>query len=127
MTQSPTEAYEQVNWAIDRLREMPEVLHSEALGDIVAVARFNLPALKPPVQQPAPVGEEDWEAVLKRCEAANQMISDLCQRRREWQLMSIPARPGHDPDLVISAALADIPKLIAALAHPLTPAKMEKP
>lgn len=32
------------------------------------------------------------------------MISDLCNRRRRWT-MSIPARPDHDPDLVIGDGL----------------------
>lgn len=43
--------------------------------------------------------------VLEReYKAAQQMVSDLCNGRREW-LMSIPARPDYDPDLVISSAL----------------------
>lgn len=35
---------------------------------------------------------------------AHQVINDLCQGRRKWG-MSIPARPDHDPDIVISNAL----------------------
>lgn len=60
--------------------------------------------------------EIDPAAVRKRCEAAMQMVSDLCQGRRNWT-MSIPARPDYDPDLIISAALADIPKLLEALGE----------
>lgn len=60
--------------------------------------------------------EIDAAAVRGRCEAAMQMVSDLCQGRRNWT-MSIPARPDYDPDLVISAALADIPKLLEALGE----------
>ena len=41
---------------------------------------------------------------LEKIEKAEQMVSDLCQRRREW-IMSIPASPDHDPDLVIADAL----------------------
>lgn len=51
---------------------------------------------------------------LKRYEAAMQMISDLCNGRRKW-LMSIPAQPNSDPDLVIAASLADVPKLVAEI------------
>ena len=60
--------------------------------------------------------EIDAVAVRGRCEAAMQMISDLCDGKRNW-MMSIPARPDYDPDLVISAALADIPKLLEALGE----------
>ena len=42
-----------------------------------------------------------WEA---KYTAALRMISDLNEGRREW-LMSIPARPKYDPDLVIADAL----------------------
>lgn len=52
-------------------------------------------------------------------EAANKMVSDLNQGQREW-MMSIPARPDYDPDLVISTALwhqhNEIIALRAALA-----------
>lgn len=33
-----------------------------------------------------------------------QMIDDLCHGRRKW-MMSIPAQPDYDPDLVIAVAL----------------------
>lgn len=51
-----------------------------------------------------------------RYDAARKMVSALCQPRgsaeaRSW-IMSIPARPDQDPDLVISASLADVPKLL---------------
>ena len=52
---------------------------------------------------------------LKRYEAARQMVRDLCNRRRDW-MMSIPARPDYDPDLVIDASLNDVPKLVAERA-----------
>lgn len=57
--------------------------------------------------------------ILDRWERANAMVGALCQPRgtagaREWRL-SIPARPEHDPDLIISSALADVPDLLAAL------------
>ena len=59
-------------------------------------------------------------AILDRWERANAMVDALCQPHgtagsREW-LMSIPARPDHDPDLIISSALADVPALLDALA-----------
>lgn len=60
--------------------------------------------------------EIDAAAVRSRCEAAMQMVGDLCTGKRNW-LMSIPARPDYDPDLVIAAALADIPKLLEALGE----------
>lgn len=62
----------------------------------------------------APEGAErlDLDAIEARREAAHEMINDLCQRRRDW-VMSIPARPNHDPDLVIGASLRDGIRLVA--------------
>jgi hypothetical protein len=40
-------------------------------------------------------------AVIRR---AHDMVSALCDGSRDW-IMSIPARPDHDPDLVIGEAL----------------------
>ena len=60
--------------------------------------------------------EIDADAVRKRCEAARQMVSDLCTGKRDWT-MSVPIRPDYDPDVVIAAALADIPKLLEALGE----------
>jgi hypothetical protein len=47
--------------------------------------------------------------VLEQIEKAREMVSALCKPRgsegsREW-VMSIPARPDHDPDIVIASAL----------------------
>jgi hypothetical protein len=57
----------------------------------------------------------EWE---RKYEAAMEMISNLCRRQtdpkyREW-IMSIPARPDHDPDLVIGEALRAMKKEIVA-------------
>lgn len=51
------------------------------------------------------------EAIRERLKAAHTMVSDLCHGRRDW-VMSIPARPDYDPDLVIGAALSDGDKLM---------------
>lgn len=64
----------------------------------------------------------DHEAINKRQKAATDMVNALCQPRgtagsRDW-VISIPARPDVDPDLVIGAALADIPALLAAARQP---------
>ena len=58
------------------------------------------------LERAAKVKPDDAAALIRR---AHDMVRDLCKRRdepgaREWQ-MSIPARPDHDPDLVIGAAL----------------------
>jgi len=50
--------------------------------------------------------EMEWE---QKIEAAYEMVFALCQPRgtsgaREW-MMSIPARPDYDPDMVIAAGL----------------------
>lgn len=55
--------------------------------------------------------------IRERRDQALGMVSALCKPRgtegsREW-IMSIPARPDHDPDLVIGAALEDIDALLA--------------
>jgi hypothetical protein len=59
----------------------------------------------------APLMPADLLAIAERELAAHAMISDLCHRRREW-IMSIPARPDHDPDLVIGASLRDVLRLL---------------
>jgi len=51
---------------------------------------------------------------LRRHEVARQMVSDLCNGKRKW-IMSIPARLDCDPDLIIAASLADVPKLCAQI------------
>lgn len=63
------------------------------------------------------MGEDDLATIEARCAKADEMVERLCRGRdeaghRDW-LMSIPARPDHDPDLVIAAALADVPALVA--------------
>ena len=50
--------------------------------------------------------------IRERLNKANEMISALCipknsKGTREW-IMSIPAKPDYDPDLVISASLRDV-------------------
>lgn len=58
----------------------------------------------------------DWREKVK---AAHVMVSALCKPRgshgsREW-IMSIPARPEHDPDLVITFGLMAAEKHIKEL------------
>ena len=58
------------------------------------------------LERAAKVKPDDAATLIRR---AHDMVRDLCKRRdepgaREWQ-MSIPARPDHDPDIVIGAAL----------------------
>ncbi len=53
----------------------------------------------------------DLEAIKQRKAAADAEIGALCEGKR-WR-MSIPARPDYDSDLLISAALQDVPSLIA--------------
>lgn len=53
--------------------------------------------------------EPTLSELREKIERADQMVDALCQPRytpnaREWT-MSIPARPDHDPDLVIGAGL----------------------
>lgn len=42
--------------------------------------------------------------LAERIERARNMVSMLCKRERDW-IMSIPARPNEDPDLVIADGL----------------------
>ena len=58
----------------------------------------------------------DLENIKTKHKFANLMVSALCKPKgtvgaRDW-VMSIPARPTYDPDLVIGDSLSDIPKLI---------------
>lgn len=57
----------------------------------------------------------DVDAIRARCEAAQQIVRDLCEGRRRWT-MSVPARPDDDPDLVIGGVLHRVPALLDALA-----------
>lgn len=70
----------------------------------------HLQAAHPPVAAPG----VDLEAIAARCEAARQMVGDLCRGYRSWT-MRVPAQP-DDPDLTIAGALADIPDLLAYIA-----------
>ncbi len=53
----------------------------------------------------------DLESIKQRKAAADAEIGALCEGKR-WR-MGIPARPDYDSDLLINAALGDIPALIA--------------
>lgn len=68
------------------------------------------------------MGDADWKTKI---DAAHRMVTALCQPRgsagtREW-VMSIPARPDYDPDLVIAAGLraaeAEVDRLRGLLAR----------
>lgn len=66
-----------------------------------------------------PLAQPDVAAIRERQAKALAMITALNLPRdvpgaREW-VMSIPARPDHDPDLVIDASLRDIPRLLTML------------
>lgn len=57
--------------------------------------------------------------IRRQLDAAHEMVAALCRPRgsegaREWE-MSIPARPGHDPDIVIADGLGAARDLLAAL------------
>ena len=43
--------------------------------------------------------------------AAWQIVNDLCAGKKRW-VMSVPAEPDRDPDLVIGAALDILRRLI---------------
>jgi hypothetical protein len=49
-------------------------------------------------------------------DAGRRMVSALCDGAREW-ILSIPARPDHDPDLVIWAGLAAVDSLCNSYAE----------
>lgn len=48
--------------------------------------------------------------IRARCEAAQQMVSDLCKGIRRWTL-SVPVRQ-NDPDIMLVNSLNDIPWLL---------------
>ena len=54
-------------------------------------------------------------SIAERAGKARKMVSDLCNQREKW-LMSIPARPDHDPDLIIASALDGIDELISIVS-----------
>lgn len=59
-----------------------------------------------------PLTDEQLAEIEARRKAASEMVSALCERKRQW-VMSIPARRDYDPDLVIGDSLQDIPALLA--------------
>lgn len=44
------------------------------------------------------------ELVIAKLEKAHTVVVELCQQKRQW-IMSIPARPNDDPDLIIGEAI----------------------
>lgn len=86
---------------------------SKAFEQMKARVRELEEALRQAEQRGAERGQmADWlEGIKRRHKAARDMVTNLCEGRRQW-IMRIPAEPDYDPDLVICAALADIPKLI---------------
>ena len=54
----------------------------------------------------------DLDAAEARNNAAHDHVAKLCRGEEDWT-MRIPAQPERDSDLVISAALADVPGLVA--------------
>ena len=42
--------------------------------------------------------------VLQMIRRAEKVLDELCEGKREWT-MSVPARPDHDPDLIVGEAL----------------------
>jgi hypothetical protein len=74
------------------------------------------------------------EAVMALLERAMAMVSALCKPRgtegaRDW-IMHIPARPDHDPDIVIGSALRASRNFVAAVRagwHPAPQAAAEVP
>ena len=56
----------------------------------------------------------DRAALRARHQRATQAVDDLCQGRLRWE-MRVPAEPDHDPDLIISDSLRDIPDLLRDL------------
>lgn len=51
---------------------------------------------------------------LTLIERAEQVVNELCEGERRWTL-SVPARPDHDPDLIIASGLHAAKKEIDAL------------
>ena len=59
---------------------------------------------------------------LAKIDRAYDVVSALCEGKREW-LMSIPARPDHDPDLIIGDALLTARNEIARLTREMEAAR----
>lgn len=57
--------------------------------------------------------EDLREAAIANLLRAREMVGDLCSGKQRW-VMSIPARPEHDPDLVI---VFGIDAALDALGH----------
>ncbi len=53
----------------------------------------------------------DKESVLEEIQKAQDMVHRMCAGKQKW-VMSIPAQPERDPDLVIYRALTAARRLI---------------
>jgi hypothetical protein len=60
--------------------------------------------------------QERLDAIRARSEKAHEEVRRMCRASSRW-LMSIPAQPKYDSDLVISAALNDLDALLTELEH----------
>lgn len=63
------------------------------------------------------IKSEDVKNTLDKIAKARAMVSDICNQKRDW-ILSIPADPVRDPDLVISAALDAAEKILEKGAYP---------
>lgn len=59
--------------------------------------------------------EDGIKTALQKIELAEKKVSALCHGEEKW-VMSIPARPDHDPDIVISDALHSAKAALSALS-----------
>jgi len=57
--------------------------------------------------------KDELERVLSKIAKAEAKVSKLCSGDEKW-MMSIPARPDHDPDIVISDALREAKAALSA-------------
>jgi len=68
------------------------------------------------------VADARYEYIINGMRHARDMVSALNKGERDW-IMSIPARPFHDPDIVIATALDEAKDYIDQLRTALAAAK----
>lgn len=95
-------------------RRTPSERSSRAIGSTQMSDTTNdTPSLASSEARPV----TETQDALAKIERAHQMISDLNHQRQRW-VMSIPARPDEDPDLVVGEALSAAERLLRSTPQP---------
>jgi hypothetical protein len=118
MTDRPFSRWSAIRSALDKAADVAcsAYTYEERSAKLDQIARDvddKCAARESPTPPPAP--RVVVTEAMAKITAALAVVGDLCEGKRQW-IMSIPARPDHDPDLVIAGALRSAKRILTALA-----------